>query len=201
MENKFIKAAENATFTENGAISNKSTLSEIVDQFGKAGSFRGRSISAVFEDQAKLWDENHDYAVKFPFYLRAITRKTTVSGRSEAFAQVGQGARDESFKRILWFAYEQKDVFERNIWLLPFVGSWKDPWQLIPSELDIAVLFKPLHIIFNQVVSLDEISACQQCECFAWNLIPIDVVETSCAYEFLELMCSSTCLEVVVLLI
>lgn len=131
MENKFIKAVENATFTENGALSNKSTLSAIVDQFGKAGSFRGRSFSDVFEDQSELWDENRDYAVKFPFYLRAITRKTTVSGRSEMFSQVGQGARDESFKRILWLADKQKDVFERNIWLLPFVGSWKDLWQLM----------------------------------------------------------------------
>lgn len=128
--NDFIKYASNETMTENGALSNVSTLSAIVDQFGKAGSYRGRVTSFVFDDQEKLWAENPEYAVKFPFYLRAITRKTMVPKKGN-MSQKGQGARDESFKRLLWLAQEHKDIFEKNIWLLPFVGSWKDIWQLM----------------------------------------------------------------------
>lgn len=129
-ENSFIKVATNVAYTENGALSNASTFDAIVDQFGKAGSYRGRTTSFVFDDQEKLWAENPEYAVKFPFYLRAITRKTMVPQKGN-MSQKGQGARDESFKRFLWLAQEHRDIFEKNIWLLPFVGSWKDIWQLM----------------------------------------------------------------------
>ena len=134
--NKFIDAAFDTksafTLTENGAKTLLTTSSAIVDQFGKAGNFRGRDIHEVFEDQAKIWAEDAELALRFPFYLRMITRKVKVNRDNETDkVQSGQGARDEAFKRLLWIAKEHEEAFYNNIWALPLVGSWKDIWTLM----------------------------------------------------------------------
>ena len=120
------------TFTENGAKTLVTTGSRLVDQFGKAGNYRGRSIIEVFEDQSALWAENQEAALRFPFYLRMVTRKVKVNKNNKTDkVQSGQGARDESFKRLLWIAKEHPEAFYKNIWLLPVIGSWKDMWTLM----------------------------------------------------------------------
>ena len=120
------------TLTENGAKVYLTTNSAIVDQFGKAGNYRGRSIADVFKDQAEIWEENAELALRLPFYLRMVTRKTKISkGKETDRVQSGQGARDEAFKRLLWVAKEKQDAFYNNIWLLPIVGSWKDFYTLM----------------------------------------------------------------------
>jgi hypothetical protein len=132
--NAFINAVDyrSTTLTENGAVTNVSTGSALVDQFGKAGNFRGRPVAEVFADQAQIWGENAEAALRFPFYLRMVTRKVKVNADNETDkVQNGQGARDESFKRLLWIAQEQSEVFNNNIWALPLVGSWKDLWTLM----------------------------------------------------------------------
>lgn len=134
MENNFIDAAMNygMAYTENGAITNVSAGSELVDQFGKAGNYMNRNLSDVFSEQASLWEEDSNSALKFPFYLRMITRKTRVSDNSTTeTVQKGQGLKDESLKRLLWVAAYHKDEFYKNIWILPIVGSWKDIWVIM----------------------------------------------------------------------
>lgn len=133
--NDFLKTAMNVSETWNGAVSYATTNSVCVDQFGKAGSCRGRDLDTVFAEQAALWNENKEFAVKFPFYLRMITRKTKMSdGTTTDTPQRGQGARDEAFKRLLWFAHNESDIFYQNLWLLPVVGSWKDLWVLLTMD-------------------------------------------------------------------
>lgn len=133
--NDFLKEAMNQSTTWNGAISYLTTGSNCVDQFGKAGSYRGRDISIVFDEQKLLWDENKEFAIKFPFYLRMITRKTKKGdGSLTNNVQKGQGARDESFKRLLWFAHNEPNLFYDNLWILPIIGSWKDLWVLLTMD-------------------------------------------------------------------
>lgn len=132
--NAFIDAAsfKPITETENGAKTYVTTNSVLVDQFGKAGNFRGRNIYEVFNDQAKIWNENPHLAMRFPFYLRMVTRKVKVNKDNVTDnVQNGQGARDEAFKRLLWIAKEHPNEFYANIWALPLVGSWKDFWTLM----------------------------------------------------------------------
>ena len=126
----------NNAHTENGAISYASTGSELIDQFSKAGTARGRDINDVWVEQARLWGENPVNALRFPFYLRMITRQTNLieDGAKTEKVQKGQGARDEAFKRLLWIARYHKDEFYRNLWLLPIVGSWKDLWVLLSMD-------------------------------------------------------------------
>ena len=138
--NPFVKAnlldpGANGARTENGAISYSTIGTALLDQFGKAGSFRGRNISDVWAEQERLWAEDATSALKFPFYLRMITRQTNVlGGEKTESVQKGQGAKDESFKRLLWIAKYHPDDFYRNLWVLPVVGSWKDLWVLMSFD-------------------------------------------------------------------
>ena len=128
----------NMTFTENGAVSNLTSGMELIDQFAHAGTAMKRPLDVVFMEQAKLWDENPEAALRFPFYLRLITRKIKVSENTRTdMVQKGAGLRDEALKRLLWIAYNHKEEFYRNIWLLPVVGSWKDLWTLILMDYEV----------------------------------------------------------------
>ena len=138
--NSFVEALRGRamTETENGAPIYVSTDSAIVDQFGRAGNYRGRVLSQVFEEQEKLWNEDATLATKFPFYLRMITRKINIEkNNTTELVQNGQGARDEAFKRMLWIAYNHEETFKKNIWLLPIVGCWKDLWTLMYYDVKI----------------------------------------------------------------
>lgn len=138
--NSFVKAnilgaGANGAVTENGAISYATIGSALLDQFGKAASFRGRSINDVWSEQDLLWAENPEAALKFPFYLRMITRQSNILGGNKTEkVQRGAGARDEAFKRLLWIAKYHPEEFYRNLWLLPVVGSWKDLWVLLSFD-------------------------------------------------------------------
>lgn len=131
--NMFLKAVTiGVTTTENGSKAYLSTGSHMSDQFGKAGNYRGRDYQMVCNDQSLLWDEDPNMALKFPFYLRMITRKTKVNNDFiTEKVQRGQGMRDESFKRLLWIAQNHAESFNTNIWILPIIGSWKDIWTLM----------------------------------------------------------------------
>ena len=63
----FIPDFSNFALTENGAVSYATTGKAIVDQFGKAGTCRGRAIEDVFKEQEALWMEDHMQAIRFPF--------------------------------------------------------------------------------------------------------------------------------------
>lgn len=138
--NAFIRqntlgAGSNNARTENGAISYATMGKALLDQFGKAGAYRGRPIEVVWDDQAKLWSEDVESAMKIPFYLRMITRKAkTNDGEQTEQVQKGQGAKDESIKRLLWIAKYHPESFYKNLWLVPVVGSWRDLWVMLFLE-------------------------------------------------------------------
>ena len=152
--NAFIEAAgfKSFTFSENGATKYATTDSSIVDQFGKAGNYRGRRIDEVFSDQEEIWKENEEAALRFPFYLRMITRKAKVNkDNTTDKVQNGQGARDESFKRLLWIANEHPSTFNKNLWILPIVGSWKDLWTLMFYDISLEVNAIDKGVVFNVI--------------------------------------------------
>ena len=125
--NQFVKVntrGAGSALTENGALSYATTGSELIDQFGKAGTARGREIGVVWTEQGTLWAEDALSALRFPFYLRLITRQVTLSDdKKTESVQKGQGARDEAFKRLLWIAKYHPTEFYQNLWVLPLVGS------------------------------------------------------------------------------
>lgn len=54
MENLFLKETLTNARTENGAVSYASFGSELMNQFGKAGAYRGRALVDVFTEQGAL---------------------------------------------------------------------------------------------------------------------------------------------------
>ena len=73
MTNNFltaVKTQKGSAYTENGAISYLSTGSELIDQFGKVASYRGRPISIVAETSAssrradRVGGHSHEAAVR-----------------------------------------------------------------------------------------------------------------------------------------
>jgi len=148
----FVPDFTNMALTENGAISYATTGKAITDQFGKAANYRGRDINAVFKEQEALWLENHEQALRFPFYLRMVTRKVKVNNDNVTEkVQKGQGVRDESFKRLLWLAAHQPDTFYKNIWALPIVGSWKDLWTLMFYDITLNLNVINREVIFDLI--------------------------------------------------
>lgn len=132
--NPFILAAmkdnEAVTFqtkSENGALKYTKMDTEFATQFASAGSYLAqRTFAQVSADSQKLWDENPELAVKFAFYCRLVSRVTQVNGKKTETAQTGQGLKNEGIMRFLWLAINQPKVFEKNMWLIPVVGSWAD---------------------------------------------------------------------------
>ena len=73
--NKFINGltdATNYTYTENMAITHKSTKSDLLDMFAMGGAYRTRSDEDVILLFKKAYEENPVYALKCLFYLRDI---------------------------------------------------------------------------------------------------------------------------------
>lgn len=140
MANEFIRenifgAGANGVRTENGAVSYATAGKAIIDQFSKAGTAMGRDISVVWDEQNKVWAEDSVSALRFPFYLRMITRQTTMfNGDKTSKVMRGMGLRDEAFKRLLWIAKYHPEEFYRNLWLVPIVGSWKDLWVIMTYD-------------------------------------------------------------------
>lgn len=152
---------KNITLTENGAISYASAGKALIDQFSHAGTAIGRPIETVFAEQKALWKENPEMAIRFPFYLRLVTRKVKVSENEKTeTVQKGAGLRDEAFKRILWVAYNQPEVFKRNAWLLPVVGSWKDLWTLMLMDMENENKLDKTFIYSIMAAGLDDATQC-----------------------------------------
>ena len=152
---------KNITLTENGAVSFATAGKAIIDQFSHAGTAIGRPIETVFAEQAELWREDPESAIRFPFYLRLVTRKVKVSENEKTEAvQKGAGLRDEAFKRILWVAYNQPEAFKRNAWLLPVVGSWKDLWTLMLLDMENQNKLDKGFIFSIMAAGLDDATQC-----------------------------------------
>ena len=65
-----MKAATNFTTTENGAITHKTTKSDLLDMFALGGAYRNRSDDDVKTLVRNAFRENPVYALKCLFYLR-----------------------------------------------------------------------------------------------------------------------------------
>lgn len=73
--NNFLNGLQNAanfTYTENGAITHKSTMSDLLDLFAMGGAYRKRTDEDVINLFKNAYEENPSYSLKCLFYLRDI---------------------------------------------------------------------------------------------------------------------------------
>ena len=122
MEN--LKDVTNYTYTENGAITHKTTKSDLLDLFALGGAYRKRSDDDVINLFKNAYEENPTYALKCLFYLRDI--------------RGGQGERRFFRTVIRWLAMAEPETAARLIEFIPTFGRWDDLYQFVgtPCEKD-----------------------------------------------------------------
>lgn len=117
-----LKDATNFTHTENGALTHKTTKSNLLDMFAMGAAMRQRSDSDVILMFRKAFDENPVYALKCLFYIRDV--------------RGGQGER--RFFRVCMkdLASYNTEAARRNLIHVPEFGRWDDLYAFIGTELE-----------------------------------------------------------------
>lgn len=123
--NTFMSALQkenNFTYTENHAITHKTSLSALCDLFALGGAYRNRTD----EDCITLFDaafkEDEVHALRCLFYLRDV--------------RGGQGER--RFFRVVakWLATKHTDAMRRNMEFIPIMGRWDDFYIFVGTPLE-----------------------------------------------------------------
>ena len=133
MSNAFMRGLESATnytYTENGAITHKTTTSDLLDMFAMGGAYRNRSNEDVILLFQKAFTENPTYALRCLFYLRDV--------------RGGQGERRFFRVALSHLATKDAEAVRRNIQHIPEFGRWDDLYCLLdtPVEGDVMAFIK-----------------------------------------------------------
>ena len=123
--NKFLNGlsdATNFTYTENGAITHKTTKSDLLDMFAMGAAMRKRSDSDIILMFRKAYTENPVYALKCLFYIRDV--------------RGGQGER--RFFRVVMKDLASWDTAaaRRNLRYIPEFGRWDDLYVFVGTPLE-----------------------------------------------------------------
>ena len=117
-----LKNETNYTYTENGALTHKSTMDGLLDLFALGGAYRSRSDEDCILLFKKAYDENPVYALKCLFYLRDV--------------RGGQGERRFFRTCMKWLASYDKAAAERNLKYVSEFGRWDDLYAFEGTKLE-----------------------------------------------------------------
>ena len=136
--NKFLREAAmqtNTTLSGNGAHKLTTTNNPFVDQFKGAGTYLAkREFSVVAADQSALWGIDPLLSLKFIGYLRTIGRSVKMHGQNHGIHK-GAGLKSEPIMRLIWLATHHKEVFVKNLPVFVALGSWKDIFTMLQTDL------------------------------------------------------------------
>lgn len=113
---KLLHALNNIAFTENGALSNKSTESHLLDFYAHAPARRGKSIVDLF---ANAYKEDKTNTLKAMFYLRDV--------------RGGQGERELFRQCLRWLNDNDRETFDLIFPLAAEYGRWDDLLQFVDN--------------------------------------------------------------------
>lgn len=140
MSNSFIdglREMNNVTYTENGAISLRSTLDAVYDLFALGAAFRQRSEEDIILLFKRAYREDPELAMKCLFYIRDVRE--------------GQGER--RFFRVCmnWLAKsDDREAAKRNLQYISEFGRWDDLYCFVDTPLQNDALE-----IMRQQIALD----------------------------------------------
>ena len=119
---KGLKEVTNFTYTENGAITHKSTMSGLMDLFAMGAAYRTRSDEDCILLFKNALEENETLALKCLFYIRDV--------------RGGQGER--RFWRVCmkWLAKNRTEAARRNLQYVSEFGRWDDLYVFIGTPLE-----------------------------------------------------------------
>lgn len=122
----YLKQEANRTYTENGAVSNRSTGSELLDLFATVGALRRADEQEITDRFLRAWTEDRDLAMKLLFYARDV--------------RGGLGER-RVFRAVLrWLAVNEPKSLVKNLPLIAEYGRWDDVVILLDSPVKAAVV-------------------------------------------------------------
>ena len=122
----YLKREANRTYTENGAVTNRSTGSELLDLFATVGALRRADEQEIADRFLRAWTEDKDLAMKLLFYARDV--------------RGGLGER-RVFRTVLrWLAVNEPKSLVKNLPLIAEYGRWDDVAILLDSPVKAAVV-------------------------------------------------------------
>ena len=119
----FIDALQSEdTYTENGMVTNSSTLNECVNLFFTIGAMRKQDKERLISTFSKAFNENPLAALKILFWVRDV--------------RGGAGER-QIFRDIIKYLVENHpNVVQKNIQAIPHFGRWDDLSVLFGTKLE-----------------------------------------------------------------
>ena len=121
-----LKKAANKTYTENGAATYASTMSDCLDLFATIGALRNAADEDVIRRFVKAYAEDPDLAMKTLFFARDI--------------RGGLGER-KVFKTILSFlAVAEPESVKKNIEYVAEYGRYDDLLALMGTPVELEVM-------------------------------------------------------------
>ena len=117
-----LQDATNFTYTENGALTHRTTKSALLDLFAMGAAMRERSDVDVINIFKNALIENPSYALKCLFYLRDC--------------RGGQGERRFFRVCMKWLADNYPAEARRNLAHIPLYGRWDDLYVFVGTGLE-----------------------------------------------------------------
>lgn len=121
---------QNVTLTDNGMVTNPTSLNKCVDLFFSIGSMRGKSKDKVIKLFNEAYNENPLIASKLLFWGRDVR---SGAGERQIFRDI-----------IFHLTTNSPQTVRKNIGLIPEFGRWDDVLVLVGTELedDMFILIK-----------------------------------------------------------
>lgn len=122
----YLKNAANRAYTENGAVSYASSMSDVLDLFATIGALRGAPEQEIVDRFVRAYAEDPDLAMKVLFYARDI--------------RGGLGER-RVFRVILkYLADHEPASVRKNLESISEFGRWDDVLVLLDSPVEAEAL-------------------------------------------------------------
>jgi len=122
----YIREAANKTYTENGAVTYKTTGSDCLDLFASVGALRREPDKAITDRFLRAYSEDPDLTMKLLFFARDI--------------RGGLGERRVFRTALRWMAAAAPMSVKKNLPFIPEFGRWDDLLCLIGTPCEPAAL-------------------------------------------------------------
>ena len=125
-----LRKEENLTYTENGALTNRSTNSYCLDLFATIGALRNAEDNEIISKFIKAYTEDNNMAMKILFFARDIRGGL---GERRVFRSIWK-----------WLSVHESDSARKNITNVPEYGRFDDLLSLLdgPCEKDVILFIK-----------------------------------------------------------
>ena len=125
-----LRKEENLTYTENGALTNRSTDSYCLDLFATIGALRNAEDNEIISRFIKAYTEDRNLAMKILFFARDIRGGL---GERRVFRSIWK-----------WLSLHEADSLRKNIANVPEYGRFDDLLSLLdgPCEKDMLSFIK-----------------------------------------------------------